>query len=105
MEIVRNEMLLKVDSLMNRTGPFSRLVDVVMDRIVPKTTAEAAFGCNGWVYLCDVYCQFVGYNTCWETMGMKTFCVFSQYSACAGGQCTASRCWHNPGCGTSSSCS
>jgi hypothetical protein len=94
-----SQVLSFVDRLMNRTGPFSRVVDVVMDRIAPKATAQAG-GCNGWIFLCDRYCVGGQYSNpnCTMTYGDATVCVYSQYSACAGGQCSYKLCTYPPSC-------
>ncbi len=50
-----DSLISTVDHVANKLGPITLLVDVVMDRLAPKSTAQAA--CYIW-YLCQAtYCQ------------------------------------------------
>jgi len=50
-------ILSRVDGLVNQISPVNALVNLVVDRVIPKATAKAA--CNGcdFTMKCGVYCD------------------------------------------------
>jgi hypothetical protein len=55
-----DNILAKVDTLSRRVGPINRLVEAVVERIAPKSTAMGAYLCRTQCFGFDYGCYYGG---------------------------------------------
>ena len=90
MNIFSNDLLSTVNHLSARLGPIMTLFDGLLERITPKTTAQATtcpYKCNGGLY-CGSCCA-----NCGGDYRSQTWQRYTQYSGCNG-----QNCWVYLGC-------
>ena len=88
-----NNLLSSVDGLSKQLGPITKLIDSVVERIVPKTTAQAICTINGYPYYCGYFC-----TTCCARCSGDYFSyiydAWSQSPSCSGGLACYRECYY-----------
>lgn len=87
MNIFSNNLLSTVHHLSTKLGPVMTLFDGLLERITPKTTAQA---CGG--YYCGIVCGSCCSN-CGGDYKSTTYQRYTQFP-----NCTGSNCYVNIGC-------
>lgn len=86
MNIFSNNLLSKVDHLSARLDPVMTLCDGLLERIIPKTTAQA---CNPSYTYCGIVCEACCAN-CGGDYKSLTYKRYTQFSNCNGMNCYVS---------------
>jgi hypothetical protein len=84
MNIFSNNLLSTVHHLSTRLGPVMTLFDGLLERITPKTTAQA---CGG--YYCSIVCESCCSN-CGGDYKSWTYYRYTQFPGCNGANCYVS---------------
>ena len=87
MNIFSNKLLSRVDHLSAKLDPVVRLFDGLLERITPKTTAQA---CGG--YYCGIVCE----ACCSNCGGDYKSWTYQRYTALP--NCNGSNCYVSLGC-------